>query len=82
MLIRETGGEFALLEKLKRIVPSQDNKVLKSIGDDAAVIRVEGQEEYLLVTTDILVSGDHFKKSWSRPEQVGVKSVECLRRTL
>lgn len=78
MRIRELGGEFALIQRLSRVVPSYAGNVLAGIGDDAAVIREHGRDHtYLLVTTDTLVSGDHFNNSWSRPEQIGIKAAEC-----
>ena len=78
MLIRDIGGEFALIQRLSRIVPPCGAEVVVGIGDDAAVIRLHGETGgYLLITTDTLVSGDHFNTSWSRPEQIGIKAAEC-----
>lgn len=78
MLIKELGGEFSLIEKLGRIVPSSGKDVVTGIGDDAAVIRKPNDGDgYLLVTTDTLVAGDHFNTSWSQPEQIGIKAAEC-----
>lgn len=78
MQINELGGEFALIKKLANIIPSQSKDVPVSIGDDAAVIRSpNNKNQFLLVTTDILVEGQHFNKSWSTPEQIGIKSIEC-----
>ena len=78
MLIHDIGGEFALIQRLGDIVPSCGAEVLVGIGDDAAVIRGEGGT-FLLVTTDTLVSGDHFNTSWSRPEQIGTKAASPRR---
>ena len=78
MQIKELGGEFALIEKLANIIPSQSKDVLVSIGDDAAVFKSPNMvDQYLLVTTDILIAGEHFTKNWSTPEQIGIKAVEC-----
>jgi thiamine-monophosphate kinase len=78
MQIKELGGEFALIKKLANIVPSQRKDVLVSIGDDAAVIRSpNNKNQLLLITTDILVAGEHFNNSWSTPEQIGIKAIEC-----
>ncbi|MBC8185543.1 thiamine-phosphate kinase [candidate division KSB1 bacterium] len=78
MQINELGGEFALIKKLTNIIPSQSKDVLVGIGDDAAVIKSpNNKNQFLLITTDILVEGEHFNKSWSTPEQIGIKSIEC-----
>ena len=78
MLIKDAGGEFALIERLREIVPSRHPEVLVGIGDDAAVIRInEGQNPFMLVTTDTLVADDHFNTRWAKPEQIGIKTVEC-----
>ncbi len=31
----------------------------------------------MLVTTDTLVADDHFNTRWAKPEQIGIKTVEC-----
>jgi thiamine-monophosphate kinase len=78
MFIKDVGGEFALIERLSHIVPSRHPEVLVGIGDDAAVIRInDGQDPYMLVTTDTLVAKDHFNTRWATPEQIGMKTVEC-----
>ena len=48
--------------------------VVKSIGDDCAVIN--RGPYYELITTDMLVDGDHFRSDWSTPEQIGMKAME------
>jgi thiamine-monophosphate kinase len=78
MLIKEIGGEVALIEKLAAMVAQKNRELLVGIGDDAAVLTIAGDKQhYLLVTTDTLVAGDHFNPSWSSAEQIGIKSVEC-----
>ncbi|MDA8141399.1 MAG: thiamine-phosphate kinase [Desulfobacteraceae bacterium] len=78
MKISEIGGEFALIERLAAIAPGQGPEVIKGIGDDAAVLRVGPEPApYLLVTTDILVEDQHFKRAWSTPYQIGRKAAEC-----
>lgn len=78
MKIKDIGGEFALIHRLAEIVPTVRPEVVQGIGDDAAVIRVAPEPApYLLVTTDILVEEQHFKRAWASPEQVGIKAAEC-----
>jgi thiamine-monophosphate kinase len=67
-------GEFGLIEKISRIAAVSDPKVVKAIGDDAAVVSLDGTA-CLLITTDILKEGIHFKKEFSSPFVLGKK---CL----
>ena len=78
MKIKDIGGEFALIDRLSRIAAVGHPNLVQGIGDDAAVIRsAPAPAPYLLATTDILVEDRHFKRQWARPEQIGMKSVEC-----
>lgn len=78
MKIKEIGGEFALIDRLAQICPNHKSDLIVGMGDDAAVIRIAPEPApYLLVTTDILVSGRHFKKEWASARQVGIKAAEC-----
>lgn len=78
MDIKTIGGEFALIDRLHGIVATQQVNVIKGIGDDAAVLRVAPEPApYLLVTTDILVDGRHFRRNWATAEQIGIKAAEC-----
>ncbi len=43
------------------------------IGDDAAIVPVRGT--HALLTTDALVEGTHFHRSWFLPEEVGHKAL-------
>ncbi len=65
-------GEFGLIEKIAAKFES-DEGIYKGIGDDCAVL--ENQKEYTLLTTDMLVEGDHFNLEWQTPWQIGWKSV-------
>jgi thiamine-monophosphate kinase len=78
MKIKEIGGEFALIERLSGLVPGTHPEVVQGIGDDAAVVRIAPEPApFLLVTTDILVEDQHFKRAWASPEQIGIKAAEC-----
>lgn len=78
MKIKEIGGEFALIDRLAKMVAGEQPEVVQGIGDDAAVIRTAPEPApYLLVTTDMLVENRHFNCNWATPEQVGIKASEC-----
>lgn len=49
-----------------------DAGVLVGPGDDAAVLVGSGP---VVVSTDALVDGQHFRLDWSRPHQVGAKAI-------
>lgn len=78
MRIKDIGGESALIRRLSRIVPGSAPRLIKGIGDDAAVVQPEpAPAPYLLVTTDVLVEEHHFRRAWSEPEHIGFKAAEC-----
>ena len=71
MKIKEIG-EFGLIDRITK--KSKKKDVLIGIGDDAAVVKTKKGLEIL--TTDCLVEGDHFKKDWFTPKQIGMKAIE------
>ena len=66
-------GEFGLIDRLTaNFRPSQPSSIL-SIGDDAAVL--DYGENFLLVSTDMLVEGVHFDLSYVPLVHLGYKAV-------
>lgn len=68
-------SEFELVEALARVTArgGRGTKgVVVGIGDDAAVVRVSAGED-LVVTTDVLVEGRHFERTWLSPRDIGWK---------
>jgi thiamine-monophosphate kinase len=61
-------GEFGLIGELTRIF-EQGEHVLVGPGDDAAVLRV--RTGHVVVSTDLMVEGRHFRREWSTGEDVG-----------
>ena len=67
-------GEFNFINRISKAI-KLSNRVIKGIGDDAAVLRYT-KDKYLLFTTDMLVEGKHFYKS-GKAELVGGKAISC-----
>jgi len=66
-------GEFGLIERLRRLV-GRDPDGLLGIGDDCAVWSVPADQQ-LLVTTDLLLEGTHFRRDWTDLYRLGRKAV-------
>jgi len=65
-------GEFGLIDRITKKPKNKD--ILVGIGDDAAVVKTKKGLQVL--TTDTLVEGDHFRRSWFSPKQIGMKAIE------
>ena len=68
-------GEDAIVSSLIRPFASAAPGVAVGIGDDAAVLRLKGATEDLVVTTDMLLEGIDFRREWTRPDQLGHKAL-------
>jgi thiamine-monophosphate kinase len=67
-----TLGEFGFLDRLLPTL-GRNRDVLVGAGDDCAVMRCGNRR--LLITTDALVEGVHFKPEWLSPRQLGRRSL-------
>jgi thiamine-monophosphate kinase len=65
-------GEFALIESIRRAT-ALGRGVRLGIGDDAAW--VESKSGSMLVTSDLLIEGIHFKLKWTSLFSLGYKAV-------
>ena len=66
-------GEFGLIRKIRAWAHTSDPSLIQGIGDDVAVMKMG--EKALLATTDILIEGVHFNRSWTDPYRLGKKSL-------
>jgi len=62
------AGEFGLIAALTEIFETGEH-VLIGPGDDAAVLRVK--TGHVVVSTDLMVEGRHFRREWASPSDVG-----------
>jgi thiamine-monophosphate kinase len=72
MDLREIG-EFGLIRRIRGWMASSDPSLVQGIGDDVAVMRMGSKA--LLATTDMLVEGIHFQRSWIDPYHLGKKAL-------
>ena len=65
------AGEFPLIARLQEIF-TQGEQVLVGPGDDAAVLRI--RNGHVVVSTDLLVEGRHFRRDWASAGDIGHRS--------
>lgn len=68
------AGERALIERIRRRLPSAPPELIVGIGDDAAVARPD-RGALQVLTTDAVVEGVHFDWRFSSPFDVGSKAL-------
>ena len=64
-------GEFGLIARVTARLPLGE-RTLVGPGDDAAVVLAS--DGRVVATTDLLVDGQHFRRDWSTPYDVGRKA--------
>jgi thiamine-monophosphate kinase len=68
-------NENQIVRGLRRRFCAPIPGVVRGIGDDAAVLRLPPSDSRWVVTTDMLVEGVDFLRSWATPAQLGHKSL-------
>ena len=66
-------SEFSLINRIANKFRKYKSDVLKGIGDDTAVVKLN-KNKCLLYTCDTLVSGVHFSEKYSTPYKIGRKA--------
>ena len=66
-------GEFGLLRRVRDWMTASSPSVIQGMGDDVAVF--ETKKKTLLATTDILIEGIHFERTWTDPYHLGKKAL-------
>jgi thiamine-monophosphate kinase len=66
-------GERELIARLRRRLPPPGPEVLVGLGDDTAAVSWGG--ETLLLTTDTLLEGVHFRRSTATLRDIGAKAI-------
>jgi len=61
-------GEFGLITEMTKHF-AQGEQVLVGPGDDAALVRVK--QGHVVVSTDLLVEGRHFRRDWAEASHIG-----------
>lgn len=64
--------ELELIEGLEAIFQSSSSRVLRSLGDDAAVVRSRG---YAVTSLDMMVEGIHFRTADLSGEEIGHRAL-------
>src|ERR1041385_7274498 len=68
--------ESEILSRLKRSVRwPYRNRIITGMGDYCAIYRGRGSSQDLLLTTDLLIEGTHFRTSTHRPTDIGHKTL-------
>src|SRR5688500_12725771 len=66
-------GEFGLINRIRAKFSAEVSSTVRGIGDDAAVI--DRGEDYLLMSTDMLLEGPHFDLGYVPLKHLGYKCV-------
>lgn len=73
MRLADIGGEFGFIDRIRETYAgAQGDDLALPLGDDAAILDVPPDRQ-IVVTTDLLMEGVHFRRDWSDPYSIGWK---------
>jgi len=64
--------ELELIDALERLLAPTGARVIRALGDDAAVVRAG---RYAVTSVDAMVEGVHFRREHLRPEEIGHRAL-------
>ncbi len=64
--------ESELIERLEALLVRAGTRVIRGIGDDAAIVRGDG---YAVTSVDAMVEGVHFRSDQLSPEEIGHRAL-------
>ncbi len=64
--------ELELIEQLEAVFSSRNGRLVRGLGDDAAVVRGAG---YAVTSVDAMIEGVHFRRSQLPPEDIGHRAL-------
>lgn len=64
--------ELELIAELRSLLPASDARVVRGLGDDAAVVRGDG---YAVTSVDTMVEGVHFRRGELSPAEIGRRAL-------
>lgn len=67
-------GEFGLVDWIKEHVREDDDRIIKGIGDDCAVVQ-QDPDQRQLISTDTMVEGVHFDLTYTSLRHLGYKLI-------
>ena len=72
-MAEERWSEFGLIDRFFRHIENpRENRLIKGIGDDAAILDVSAQGVHL-ITYDMMIEDVHFRTSWMSPYDLARK---------
>ncbi len=74
MRLPDIGGEFGFIDHIRAtFAAAKADGLAVPVGDDAAVLDIPPDRQ-VVVTTDGLIEGIHFRRDWSDPYSIGWKA--------
>ena len=68
----EAVKELELIAELRSLLGTEDARLVRGLGDDAAVVHGRG---YAVTSVDTMVDGVHFRSAELRPEEIGHRAL-------